>query len=274
MVQGIELLHAVLGSTSVYLQLLRFFVVFFIGIAVTRFVLMPMVRRIAVRRGTEKKTRHSVENFVGVIGFFFALTAALQAGNFGGLVTLIGTVAAAATIAIGWGMRDQIGSLVSGVFLHISPSFVNGDYISVGDVNGTIRDTNMIETRMRGPHGRNMIVPNSYLTTRPLVNHTRGTKTQDSITVKLRPEKLDDGVTVLMDLAAAEEEILDVPKPRVTHAEIDGNAVTTDIVYYIEDGQDARQIKTRFIRTFAREAVEQDLLAEPDADEDTESGPA
>ncbi len=274
MTSGADLVQMVFGSTSVYVQLLRFFVVFIVGITVIRTVVMPLVRRIAARRGTKKRAKHSLENIVGVIGFFVTFTAALQAGDFGGLVTVIGTVGAAATVAIGWGMRDQVGSLVSGIFMHISPSFVEGDYISTEDMTGTVQETTMIETKLRGPNGQKLVVPNSYLTTRPVTNHTKGTVTQDSLTVKVRPEKLDAARDALKTLAAEYDEVLNSPAPRVLHGDMDGKSVTTELVYYIRDNQDVRQIRSNVIEQFNRMAVDQELLAEPEEEKTADDASA
>lgn len=259
-------LNELLGNTGVYIQLARFFLVLLIGILITRTVLVPFVRRIARRRDADKKAKHSMENIIHILGVFAAFTAALQAGEFGSLVTVIGTVAAAATVAIGWGMRDQVGSLVSGVFMHLYPSFVKGDHIQVGDVKGTIREITLSETRLRGENGEKLVVPNNFFTTRPVQNKTKGTITQDDFNVNVRPEKLDEAENTLKRIADGLDAILSRPEPRVVHTDMDANAVTTELLYFVRDTEDIRKIKSEMIQRFNAEAQKQNFLAEPAED--------
>lgn len=257
-----------LGSTSVYLQILRFFIVLGVGIAVTRTVFMPIVRRLVSRRGAGKKTKHSVENIVGVVAVFVTFIAALQAAEFGGLVTVIGTVTAALTVAIGWGMRDQISSLVAGVFLNMYPSFVNGDYISSDDFAGTVHEVNLVDTVIKDGNGQKTRIPNSLLTTQPITNHTKGTVTQDEFTVTVRPEKREDAVSALEIIAEQHDVVRSTPAPTVVHDGIADGAVTTRLVYYIDDTADRSAVKTDLVGRFTDQAVKQDLLAAPDAGEE------
>lgn len=266
-----ESLQTLFGSTSVYLQLARFFLVFLLGILLIRVVLMPFVRRLAARRNAGKKTKHTLENVVGVIGFFAAFAAALQAGDFGGLVTMISAIAGAATLAVGWGMRDQVGSIVSGVFLHVYPPFVQGDYIDVGDASGTVKESSLIETTLRSNTGEKIVLPNSYLTSRPMTNRTKGTITQDSIALTVQPEKLDETEQELRRIAEEYDEVLNTPKPKIMHTDISDGAVQTELIYYLRDNQDIRQIRSNVIQQFTEVAVANDLLAEStDKDADTE----
>ena len=95
----------ILTGTSTWVQLARFLVTLLVGVAVTRILLMPASRRLVSKKG-DRKVTHSIENLVGVTGLFLTFTVALQAGSFGGLATIIGAIAAALTVAVGFGMRD------------------------------------------------------------------------------------------------------------------------------------------------------------------------
>lgn len=259
------------GSSSIYLQLLRFTFVLLIGILVTRTVLVPVIRRIVNRRGADKKAKHSLESMASIFGVFAAFIAALQAGEFGSLVTVIGTVAAALTVAIGWGMRDQVGSLVYGTFLHVYPSFIQGDYITVGDVSGTIREIKLTETRIRGDHGDHIAVPNNYLSTRPIKNQTRGTATQDHLTIKLDPAKLEEATETLRTVCREYDEVLNTPKPKIQYSTLTKDAVETELIYYVDDSKDLHDIRSTVIQRFNAEAVENNYLgkSEEKKDEDT-----
>ncbi len=263
MVMKYEWVQLLFGSANSYLQLTRFVVVFLIGIILIKAVVMPIIHRLAGRRGADKKTKHTLENIIGVVGVFAVFVAALQAGDFGNLVTVIGAIAGAATLSIGWGMRDQVSSIVSGVFLHVYPPFVKGDYIAVGDVTGTVKASTLVETTLRSNTGEKIVLPNSYLTSRPMTNQTKGTVTQDSIRLTITPEKLEMAEQELKRLADEYDEVLNTPPPRVMHTDISDSAIETELIYYLRDNQDIRQIRSNVIQQFTAVAVEKSLLTDP-----------
>ncbi|MFB6182515.1 MAG: mechanosensitive ion channel domain-containing protein [Candidatus Nanohaloarchaea archaeon] len=125
---------------------------------------MPTTRKILQIRGKQKKSIHSVENIVGVIGLFITFTVGLQAAKFGNLATILGAIAAALTVAVGFGMRDQISSLVAGILIQLDNPFVKGDYIKVNDQEGKVKEINLRTTIINGKNNEKLVLPNNVLT--------------------------------------------------------------------------------------------------------------
>lgn len=266
-----DIVSVLIGDTNVYVQLLRFLVVLALGIGVTRLVLMPLVHRFVSARADGKTTKHMIEHGVGVLGIFLAFIAAMQAANFGGFVTVVGAIAAALTVAVGFGMRDQVSSLVAGVFLRFDPPFVEGDYVSVNDTTGRVRKVNTITTKLQGAAGKKVVVPNNMLTGNVLTNHTRDTMTQGTIQVGVRPEKLSEARYTLQQTAQAHDAVLDTPEPVVQNDAVTGKQVDIELVYYVDEQESPKRVKSDLIGSFTEQAVEKALLAAPeDADDPAE----
>lgn len=254
------LLENFLQSQEVYFQLARFVTASVLGVIFTRAVLMPSSRKLMARRGSDKKARHSVSNIVGLAGFFATLTVALQVANFGNLVTVIGTVAAAATVAIGFGMRDQVGNIVAGVFIHSDNPFVQGDYIRVNDVEGIVKDIRLRATVLNGKNTRKQIVPNSMLANNVVKNYTTGTRTKMDIELKLDPEKLEKASELLLEAASEHQEIPEKPGPRISYKGMEDAKMVTELQYWTKD-QDVSGIRTEVLESFNKKAVENGLFS-------------
>ena len=165
-----------LVSQSILLNLLGFTLTLLAGAIVTRTVLMPFSASLVRKRGGDEKAAGASENMAVLTGMLASLVAALQVRGFGNLVTVLGTVAAAATVAIGFGMRDQISNLVAGVFIHLDTPFVRGDYITTEELEGTVKKVGLRSTVIDSGREKHM-VPNAQITTKVSVNHTKNRKT-------------------------------------------------------------------------------------------------
>ncbi|MFB6294194.1 MAG: mechanosensitive ion channel family protein [Candidatus Nanohaloarchaea archaeon] len=254
-------IDTVIGTAAVYLQLARFFAVFFIGLFVTRTVLMPAARWLIGRRSNEKKAVYSAENLVGVVGVFISLTGALQAAAFGNLVTVVGTVAAALTIAIGFGMREQIGNLVSGLFIQIDSPFLRGDYIEAGDVEGTVKEVKLRETRLRTPTGEKLVVPNSYLSNNPLRNFSRDRSTFNKLDIAVEPEDAATVEGLLQEISSEMEAVLESPPPEVHYEGMSDGKVVLELVYAVAESARVKEVRTAILDRFSDRGVEAGVFA-------------
>lgn len=253
----------IIPNAGVYVQVLRFFVVLLLGLLFTRAVLVPGVSLLMRRRDVKVETQHTAENLSYVIGIFFSFTIALQAGNFGSLVTVIGAIAAAMTVAIGFGMRDQISNLVAGVFIFLNNPFLVGDYIKTEETEGVVEDISILSTTLTGSSSQTIIVPNSQLTMEEVKNYTRDWRTKASISVELPVEQLPAGTDLLREIAVGHEAVLDDPPPDVFYTDSEG-VVSAELHYWLADSSQSKQVKSEILEAFTKDAVAQDMLGERD----------
>ena len=67
------------------------------------------------------------------------------------------------TAIIGFALQGVLGNLLAGMSIHITRSLRPGDWISAGETEGEVLQTNWRETHLRSTAGHILIVPNSKL---------------------------------------------------------------------------------------------------------------
>lgn len=237
-------ISTIIGSDQVYFQLARFFFVLFLGIFITRAIIAPLTRKLL---GGKKKTVSSIENIVQVIGVFASLIVALQAAAFGDLVTIVGAMAAALTVAIGFGMRDQVANLVSGIFIQLDNPFLKNDYLKVGEQEGRVQEINMRNTIMRAPNGDKLIIPNNHISTNPVRNRTSDDRTSSTVEVAVPSGSVEEAAEILKEAAEDQEEILETPDPSVSFTDMSDGKTTLQLDYSTRDRAEKRRIKSKVI---------------------------
>lgn len=248
-----------LTSQQVYFQLARFVIAIALGTIIIRTVLMPLTRRAMSRKGSDIKARHSMENIVGLTGLFLTFIIALQAGDFGNLVTVLGTIAAAMTVAIGFGMRDQVSSIVAGIFIHTDNPFVKGDYIKVNEYEGVVKEIKLRATTLNGKNDEKQIVPNNLLTTNVVKNQTKGRRTKAGLDLKISSENLEKASELLVNSATEQEEVLNNPGPEVNYSGIEDGKIETKLAYWLNGSDKVKSVRSKVLKTFAQKMAEEGI---------------
>ncbi|MFT4892572.1 MAG: small-conductance mechanosensitive channel [Candidatus Nanohaloarchaea archaeon] len=258
------MIENVLYSNQVYFQLLRFMITLVAGVLLTRAVLMPIVVRVMSRRGSSKKALHSIENISALIGLFLALLISLQAANFGNLLTILGTLAAAATVAIGFGMRDQVASVVAGVFIHVDNPFVKGDYIKVGENEGIIKDISLRTTTLNGKNNAEQVVPNNLLTTNVVKNYTRGNVTKVSIETLIESDKAEQASELILESIDENESVLNKPEPEIRYRKMSEGKTEMEATFWIKSAEKVKIARSDVLKGYSEKAEKKGLFEKED----------
>lgn len=145
--KGVDLIEAIL--------------IFLMGYVVCRYI-----RRVAEHILTKSDVDPSAKTFIEEIIFFFCLAiVAIVALGTAGVGN--GTLAAAfggIGLAIGLGLKDNIGNVASGIFILIFRPFQVGDYIQIGTSQGTVVSISIMYTILSTLGNQRIVVPNSSLT--------------------------------------------------------------------------------------------------------------
>ena len=93
-------------------------------------------------------------------------------GSFGIDVTSFAAILAAAGFAIGMALQGSLSNFAAGVMLLVFRPFKIGDYVKLGDAQGTVYELDLFTTRLDTPDNRRVIVPNSEVFGKVIVNFT------------------------------------------------------------------------------------------------------
>jgi len=86
-----------------------------------------------------------------------------------GLLTALGLGSAALALAA----QDLVKSLISGVSILTDKPFVIGDWIEVGEYQGTVIDITFRSTRIKSNNNSVITIPNSTITSTYVINWNR-----------------------------------------------------------------------------------------------------
>ena len=133
-------------------------------------LLLNLIARIIARRvlrATHARHRAAtyinvVRSIIGYVIFFIVLVLILRV--FGVNYTAILAGAGVLGLAIGFGAQTLIRDFISGFFLLLEDLIRVGDYITVGDIEGTVEVVGMRVSKVRAFDGTLHIVPNGELT--------------------------------------------------------------------------------------------------------------
>lgn len=116
----------------------------------------------------DRGSRDALVTITGYLGFIFALLVGLTlAGvSFQGLAI----VAGALSLGIGFGLQNIVNNFVSGLILLFERPIKAGDYISVGEIEGFVRQIRIRSTELETQENQNVIVPNSELIATQVTN--------------------------------------------------------------------------------------------------------
>lgn len=213
-----DYLNLLFNSSEMTFRLIRFGTAFLIGVVLTRLVSTALSKHVL---DLKKYSAHRISNIIQLAGFTVALVIALQAGDFGNLLTVVGTIAAALTVAVGFGMRESVANYVAGVFIHVRNPYVKGDYVKIGDEQGKVKEIGMRATILNESTRSDVMVPNSKIESNPVRNYTRGQKNYASIIVSVKNEHAEKTEKLLLEAASKMEKVLERPEPETKILDIE-----------------------------------------------------
>lgn len=170
--------------------------------------------RVMSRAGMDQILRDFLRNFARVLGLVVVLVAVLDA--VGVPTTSLLAVLGAAGLAIGLALKDSLSNIASGVMLIVLRPFRAGDAVEIAGREGVVERVNIFQTLLRAYQNHDIILPNSQITTQPIVNFT--SRPQRRIDLPLGIGYGDDirkARDVLLGLTRSHPKVLADPAPEV-----------------------------------------------------------
>lgn len=219
-----------------------FIILYFIG----RLALLPVLTRIMNRRGLDAHVRRPLRRIVMVVVVFVAVAVAFAFAGFGNLLTSLATIAAAATLAIGFAMQDVIKNFVAGVFIYTDKPFRVGDWIEWDTYDGIVEDISFRVTRVRTFDNELLTVPNSQLTNNVIKNPVA----KDTLRLKFTfgigyDDDIEQATEIIVEEAMAHEDILSEPEPSVRLTELGDSSVALTGRFWIDNPSRSDFVKVR-----------------------------
>lgn len=226
---GVPLAGAVGSAITFVIALI---VVYLLG----RVLVLPLVTRTLNVGELDRHAKSPIEKIAHGVVVFVALAVAFGLAGYGSFLTSLATIAAAATLAIGFALQDVLKNFVAGVFIFTGKPFRINDWIEWGDHSGIVEDISLRVTRLRTFDNELLTVPNSRLTEDVVKNPVA----KDTLRLKCLFEiHYDDDIQqateIIVEEATSHGDILDEPAPSVRLTELAESSVGLQARIWISD---------------------------------------
>ncbi len=205
------------------------------------FVGLFIVRRIKKALGKAKfwqKMEPSIAGFVlnAIIFLLYAVVILSAAGVFGVPLTIFVTILSLIGAAISLAVQGALSNFIGGIIILVLKPFRVGNYIKVGDTDGTVRAIGMYYTTLVTPDGKEISLPNSNLTGTAIVNFSKEEKRRIDMDFSLSYGSDIDAVKqTLLDMAMSNELTLRDPEPQVLIQAFEDSAVIYRLRLYVKN---------------------------------------
>lgn len=239
-----------------------FLVVLFAIYLFGKIVIIPIVDRFLNRYGLEPHARRPLQKITSIIVVFIGLGIAFGAAGFGNLLQSVATIAAAATLAIGFALQDVIKNFVAGIFIFADRPFKIGDWIEWDGHSGIVEDISFRVSRVRTFDNELLTVPNSNLTDGVIKNPVA----KESLRLKFLfgigyGDDIDKASEIIVEEAEAHPEILEDPAPSVRLTELADSSVGLQSRIWVDNPNrsDFVKIRAEYVTSVKKRFDEEDI---------------
>lgn len=195
--------------------------------------LARLITRRLVARNMQPDIVHLIRRIFYIVALVVLAITTLDLLNVP--LTAFAFVSGAIAIGVGFGAQNIINNFISGWILMWERPIRIGDFLEVGDANGTVEAINTRSTRIRRTDGVHMLIPNSALLENTVVNWTLiDNLTRTMIRVGVAYGSPVKRVAELIMQATREHEAtLAEPEPIVLFEDFGDSALVFDVFFWI-----------------------------------------
>ena len=254
------------GLEGAYVETLAAAIAFFVAfvgvIFFGRLILSPITNRMMNSRGLDAHAKKPLQKLVSFLIIFLAIAVAFGAAGLGSFLTAVATIAAAATLAIGFALQGVIKNFAAGIFIFTDRPFRIGDWIEWDGNAGVVEDISLRVTRVKTFDNELLTVPNGDLMDGVIKNPVA----KDKLRVKFvfgigYDDDIPEATEIIIEEAEKHDEILDDPAPSVRLTELGDSSVGLQSRIWISDPSRADYVKTRgeYVEAVKRRFDEEDI---------------
>ncbi|MBQ2511519.1 MAG: mechanosensitive ion channel family protein [Bacteroidales bacterium] len=209
-------------------KLLAALLVLWVGMKLAKMLRKVIVRALE-RRGAEPSLKSFLGSLVDVL--LKALIIIMAMDIIGIKATSFIALLGAMGLAIGMALQGTLQNFAGGVIILLMKPFKVDDYVECGSYKGYIKEIRIFHTIMRPFNGRTIIIPNSELATKSLINHTKEPQIRlDVVASVAYGSDLAKVKEVLWEVIKAEPLVQWDPKPPVVAvSELNSSSVDLSI---------------------------------------------
>lgn len=219
--------------TEAGMKLLGGLIILFVGL-----ILIRWIKKLISRSRVLGKLEPTVSGFLRklLIVVLYGVVLLSAAGVMGVPLSLFVTVVSLAGAAVSLSLQGVLSNFFGGIVILILKPFKVGEYIKVGDTDGTVRSIDMFYTVLVTPDGKVISLPNSSLTNTSIVNFSAEETRKIDMDFSLSySAKTEDVRSALLKVAHGSELVLKDPAPQVLLQEMADSAVKYRLRVFVKN---------------------------------------
>lgn len=231
------------------LKLLATLLIFLIGRWLAR-RLIGGLDRVMTRAGVDATLGGFLRNIAYAVMLVLVIVTALTA--LGVPTTSMFAILGAAGLAVGLALKDSLSNIASGVMLIVLRPFRAGDHVIAAGQEGVVLEVRVFQTRLRSLDHRVVILPNSEITTAPIINYSSLPQRRFDVTVGIGyDDDLQKARELLLQIARDEALVLDDPAPVVRVLDLGESSVDLSLQAFAANADflDARSRVVEAVRS-------------------------
>lgn len=191
-------------------RLLGAILILWLGFKVIKLV-KNSITRILDKRNVDSSIKSFLTSVVDVLLKIMVIIMAMDV--IGIKATSFIAILGALGLAVGMALQGTLQNFAGGVIILMLKNFRVGDYIESGSYKGYVREIKIFNTTIQPFNGRTIIVPNSELSNKSIINHTKEDVIRLDIVASVAyGSDLDQVKSVLYDVINDDPLILHEPK--------------------------------------------------------------
>lgn len=142
-------------------------------------------------------------------------------------------------LAVALASQDTVKNMIGGLIILFDKPFGPGDTIQIDTLEGEVEDIGLRSTRIRSTNGKEISIPNTLFSDKPIVNISRekDSRVLTYLTLSYANEKENiEQVCRQLRIMLAENKNLITGKEEVVIASFEQNYIKISVIYYIKSG--------------------------------------
>ncbi len=211
-------------------RLLLCIVIFLVGIAIVKRVIAftnKVIDKSKISPGVSPFLKSFLNILLKAILFFVIL--AILGVKTAGLMTLI----AALGFGIAMALQGSLGNLAAGILIMIFRPYKVGDFISLGEHSGTVKEVQLLNTVITNLDNKDVIIPNGSAISENVTNSSANSHVRLEIMVYMPyNESFQKVKDILTEALLKTELILSEPLPEIVISEFDTHSIKLAVKPY------------------------------------------
>lgn len=159
-------------------------------------------------------------------------------------------------IVVGMAARQTLGAILAGFVIMLSRPFEVGDWVAVGDHEGTVTHVSIMSTRLRSFDGEVVTLPNDTVRADPIVDRSRRSRLRVEIDVGVDYDTdIEAAIATVETAVAGVDEVAATPEPNAVTRRFDDSAIVLGVRYWIRDPSMRKRWRTQTAAMTAMKAA-------------------